>query len=217
MSALAIRSPPIQCRVSTSTPATVTMLMRSPVFVWSGHAGLGYRSGHKRGCRPAEASKTCQRTPGSDPRPVLRVRLGAPLPGADHRPHPSPRGFSGGRGAAAAPLGARGRVTADDPTAGWGSADAVLLPGGGDLRRARTARSRPPTRSTTSTTSRTPSTSPSRDGGREGVLLLAVCRGWPVVNVALGGDLEQHMPGPHRHRRPPGRRAAGLGARGVVG
>lgn len=32
-----------------------------------------------------------------------------------------------------------------------------------------------------------------------GVPLLAVCRGWHVVNVALGGDLEQHMVEPHRH------------------
>ena len=32
-----------------------------------------------------------------------------------------------------------------------------------------------------------------------GVPLLAVCRGWQVVNVVLGGDLEQHMEEPHRH------------------
>ena len=32
-----------------------------------------------------------------------------------------------------------------------------------------------------------------------GVPLLAVCRGWQVVNVALGGNLEQHMAEPHRH------------------
>lgn len=32
-----------------------------------------------------------------------------------------------------------------------------------------------------------------------GVPLLAVCRGMQVVNVALGGDLEQHMAEPHRH------------------
>ena len=33
-----------------------------------------------------------------------------------------------------------------------------------------------------------------------GVPLLAVCRGWQLVNVALGGDLEQHMAEPHLHR-----------------
>jgi putative glutamine amidotransferase len=33
-----------------------------------------------------------------------------------------------------------------------------------------------------------------------GVPLLAVCRGWQLVNVALGGDLEQHMAQPHLHR-----------------
>ena len=34
-----------------------------------------------------------------------------------------------------------------------------------------------------------------------GVPLLAVCRGWQLVNVALGGDLEQHMAAPHLHLR----------------
>lgn len=81
-----------------------------------------------------------------------------------------------------------------------GFADAVLLPGGGDL-------------------------SPARYGEQvvsgdvydvddeqdafdlavarwaidAGVPLLAVCRGWQVVNVALGGTLEQHMEMPHRN------------------
>ena len=32
-----------------------------------------------------------------------------------------------------------------------------------------------------------------------GVPLLAVCRGLQLVNVALGGDLEQHMARPHTH------------------
>ena len=36
---------------------------------------------------------------------------------------------------------------------------------------------------------------------RDGVPLLAVCRGLHVVNVALGGTLEQHMAHPHRHVR----------------
>jgi putative glutamine amidotransferase len=81
-------------------------------------------------------------------------------------------------------------------------ADAVLLPGGGDL-------------------------SPQRYGERgahedvydvddeqdafdlavadwalrDGVPLLAVCRGLQVVDVVLGGELEQHMEVPHRHVR----------------
>ena len=81
-----------------------------------------------------------------------------------------------------------------------GFADAVLLPGGGDL-------------------------SPQRYGDdsrhedvydvddeqdsfdlavaswalAEGVPLLAVCRGAQVVNITRGGTLSQHMPAPHRH------------------
>lgn len=34
---------------------------------------------------------------------------------------------------------------------------------------------------------------------RSGVPLLAVCRGFQLVNVGLGGDLEQHMAVPHAH------------------
>ena len=33
----------------------------------------------------------------------------------------------------------------------------------------------------------------------KGIPLLAICRGMQVVNVALGGSLEQHMAEPHRH------------------
>jgi putative glutamine amidotransferase len=36
---------------------------------------------------------------------------------------------------------------------------------------------------------------------RDGVPLLAVCRGLQVVDVVLGGELEQHMEVPHRHVR----------------
>lgn len=81
-----------------------------------------------------------------------------------------------------------------------GFADAVLLPGGGDLSPARYGE-------------------PVASGDvydvddeqdafdlavahwaiDAGVPLLAVCRGWQVVNVALGGTLEQHMDVPHRH------------------
>ena len=80
-----------------------------------------------------------------------------------------------------------------------GFADAVLLPGGGDLS---------PTAYGQSVDSDDVydvddeqdafDLAVARWAIAEGVPLLAVCRGWQVVNVALGGDLEQHMAEPHR-------------------
>ena len=55
-----------------------------------------------------------------------------------------------------------------------------------------------------------------------GVPLLAVCRGWQLVDVALGGDLEQHMADPHLHRvhdvtvEPGTQLAAAIGERASV-
>jgi putative glutamine amidotransferase len=81
-------------------------------------------------------------------------------------------------------------------------ADAVLLPGGGDLS---------PTRyGATAAHGEVYDVDDVQDAFdlavaqwalREGVPLLAVCRGLQVVNVARGGTLEQHMEVPHRHVR----------------
>ena len=52
---------------------------------------------------------------------------------------------------------------------------------------------------------------------RDGVPLLAVCRGLQVVDVVLGGELEQHMEVPHRHVRHEVSIAAGSGLAGLAG
>lgn len=79
-------------------------------------------------------------------------------------------------------------------------ADAVLLPGGGDLAPHRYGEQ--------AASDEVYDVDNEQDGFdlalarwaiEAGVPLLAVCRGWQVVNVALGGTLEQHMAQPHRH------------------
>ena len=107
---------------------------------------------------------------------------------------------AGGEPVTVHPVADDGRVTAAEVEARLGFVDAVLLPGGGDLSPWRYG----------------------QDGVHDdvydvddaqdafdlavaswalgsGTPLLAVCRGMQVVNVALGGDLEQHMDEPHRH------------------
>jgi putative glutamine amidotransferase len=80
-------------------------------------------------------------------------------------------------------------------------ADAVLLPGGGDVD--------PRTYSETVTSDNVYDVDPVQDhvdlaiatwAFDSGLPLLAICRGLHVVNVALGGTLEQHMAKPHRER-----------------
>ncbi|MGY1813358.1 gamma-glutamyl-gamma-aminobutyrate hydrolase family protein [Blastococcus sp. SYSU D00820] len=81
-------------------------------------------------------------------------------------------------------------------------ADGVLLPGGGDLSPTRYAAA--------AAHDEVYDVDDEQDAFdlavatwalREGVPLLAVCRGLQVVNVATGGTLEQHMEVPHRHVR----------------
>lgn len=97
-------------------------------------------------------------------------------------------------------------------------ADAVLLPGGGDLA---------PSRYGQSLFSQDVydvdheqdafDLAVARWALAEGVPLLAVCRGWQVVNVVLGGTLEQHMAEPHRHVVHPVTVAEGSRLAGIVG
>jgi len=79
-------------------------------------------------------------------------------------------------------------------------ADAVLLPGGGDLSPA-TYGQRVDSDDVYDVDAEQDAfdLAVARWALDRGVPLLAVCRGWQVVNVALGGDLEQHMAHPHRH------------------
>jgi putative glutamine amidotransferase len=81
-----------------------------------------------------------------------------------------------------------------------GFADAVLLPGGGDVS--------PHLYGEQVTDSAVYDVDAEQDAFDvavarwalgAGVPLLAVCRGFQLVNVALGGDLEQHMAVPHTH------------------
>lgn len=104
-----------------------------------------------------------------------------------------------------------------------GFADAVLLPGGGDLAPERYGQRVPH-----GEVYDVDDVQDSFDlavaewAMREGVPLLAVCRGLQVVNVACGGSLEQHMEVPHRHVRhdvvvrEPSRLAEAVGATASV-
>jgi len=91
-------------------------------------------------------------------------------------------------------------ATPDDVAARFAFADAVLLPGGGDLSPAHYGED--------VTSNEVYDVDADQDAvdlaiarwaATADVPLLAVCRGLQVVNVALGGTLDQHMAQPHRH------------------
>lgn len=107
---------------------------------------------------------------------------------------------AGGEPLAVHPWATGGRVTAGEAGRRLAFADGVLLPGGGDLS--------PRTYGQSTLSEEVYDVDEEQDAFDlavarwaldAGVPLLAVCRGWHVVNVALGGDLEQHMSEPHRH------------------
>jgi putative glutamine amidotransferase len=107
---------------------------------------------------------------------------------------------AGGEPLTVHPQAPRGRVSAAEIAQRLSFADAVLLPGGGDID---------PTRYGQSVASEDVYDVDAEQDGFDlavaqwalssGVPLLAVCRGLQVVNVCLGGDLIQHMANPHRH------------------
>lgn len=107
---------------------------------------------------------------------------------------------AGGEPLAVHPWAPGGAVSGDDVAARLSFADAVLLPGGGDLS--------PEAYGEATSSAEVYDVDAEQDAFDlavarwaldEGVPLLAVCRGFQVVNVALGGDVEQHMAAPHRH------------------
>ena len=107
---------------------------------------------------------------------------------------------AGGEPVTVHPWAPGGVVSPDEVGARLAFADAVLLPGGGDLDPSRYAQ--------TAAHDEVYDVDAEQDAFdlavaqwalASGTPLLAVCRGMQVVNVALGGDLEQHMDSPHRH------------------
>jgi putative glutamine amidotransferase len=108
--------------------------------------------------------------------------------------------LAGGEPLTVHPWAPAGSITTAEVGERLSFADAVLLPGGGDLA--------PQTYGADLVSAEVYDVDAEQDAFdlavatwalEEGVPLLAVCRGWQVVNVALGGTLEQHMPEAHRH------------------
>jgi putative glutamine amidotransferase len=106
---------------------------------------------------------------------------------------------AGGEPLTVHPSAPGGVADEDDVARRLAFADAVLLPGGGDLSPARYGQD--------VASGDVYDVDDEQDAFdlavarwaiRSGVPLLAVCRGMQVVNVALGGSLEQHMDEPHR-------------------
>ncbi|MDA8435427.1 MAG: gamma-glutamyl-gamma-aminobutyrate hydrolase family protein [Actinomycetales bacterium] len=107
---------------------------------------------------------------------------------------------AGGEPVTVHPVAPGGQVTPAEAGARLGFADAVLLPGGGDLSPARYGQDVAHDDVYDVDDEQDAfDLAVARWALDSGTPLLAVCRGMQVVNVALGGDLEQHMGEPHRH------------------
>jgi len=107
---------------------------------------------------------------------------------------------AGGEPLTVHPWAPEGEVGTEEIERRLGFADGVLLPGGGDVSPALYGE---PVDSATvydvDAEQDAFDLAVARWALERGVPLLAVCRGWQLVNVALGGDLEQHMARPHQH------------------
>jgi len=107
--------------------------------------------------------------------------------------------LAGGEPLTVHPWAPGGSVSPEQVGRRLGFADAVLLPGGGDLSPAAYGERATGDVDEVDDEQDSFDLAVARWALAQGVPLLAVCRGLHVVNVALGGDLEQHMPEPHRH------------------
>jgi putative glutamine amidotransferase len=125
---------------------------------------------------------------------------------------------AGGEPVTVHPVAPDGEVTPAEVGARLGFADAVLLPGGGDLSPARYGQDVAHDDVYDVDDEQDAfDLAVARWALDSGTPLLAVCRGMQVVNVALGGDLEQHMAEPHRHVVHPVTVDAGTALAGAVG
>ena len=125
---------------------------------------------------------------------------------------------AGGEQVTVHPWAPDGEVSPGDAGRRLAFADAVLLPGGGDVA--------PHRYGAAATSGEVYDVDDLQDSFdlavagwalRRGVPLLAVCRGLQVVNVACGGTLDQHMGVPHRHVVHPVAVAAGTVLDGIAG
>jgi putative glutamine amidotransferase len=102
------------------------------------------------------------------------------------------------------PHGPGGSADDDKVAARLEFADAVLLPGGGDLDPRWSGQRPDPSQYDVDVEQDAFDLATARAALRSGRPLLAICRGLQVVNVALGGDLVQDMGADgadHRHRK----------------
>lgn len=76
----------------------------------------------------------------------------------------------------------------------WVRLDGLLLTGGGDVDPERFGQQRHPRTEAVSEARDTLEIEATRRALREGLPVLAICRGAQVLNVALGGSLHQHVP-----------------------
>ena len=116
---------------------------------------------------------------------------------------------AGGEPVTIHPWAPGGVVSADDVARRLSFVDAVLLPGGGDLDPATYGQGiRSDDVYDVDAEQDAFDLAVARWAVESGTPLLAICRGWQVLNVALGGELEQHMaePAPAPAPRGVGRR-----------